>query len=124
MAKKPNKVAEEQHKTEEAVAAAPAPEKTTKSIVNPKYAGRYKKGGSDALAEFINEQCNDDKGNFSFAKFFELCRANDLGEKEGVDMFEQQVEEKRHGAPGRARMTLRNRLAGIARRNKKLIDLE
>lgn len=96
--------------------------KTTKSIVPSKYAGRYKNGGEDPLAVFIKEQCVAE-GNFSFAKFFELCRKNGLPEDK-VAHYEGQVTTKRHGAEGRARMTLRNMLATIVRKDNKAITLE
>jgi len=122
MAKAPAKTAPE------ATAPEPAAEekKATKSIVNARYVGKYKKGGNDDLAVFINEQCTDEKTHvFDWAKFFDLCRANGLGEKEGVDHYQEQVlVEKRNGAAGRARMTLRNRLAAIVRRDKRLKGLD
>lgn len=93
--------------------------KSTKSIVPAKYAGRYKSGGSDALAEFIKAQSKDEKGEFSFPQFFALCRVNGLPE-EKVAHYEGQVAEKRNGSQGRARMTLRNMLATIARKTGKL----
>ena len=99
---------------------APA-EKEKKSIVPAKYADRYKTGGSDALAEFIKAQCNGKEG-FEFPAFFDLCRKNGLAE-EKVAHYEGQVAEKRHGSQGRARMTLRNMLATIARKNGKLVGL-
>lgn len=93
--------------------------KSTKSIVPKKYAGKYKDGGSDELAVFIKAQCKDDKGEFSFPAFFDLCRKNGLPE-EKVAHYEGQVAEKRNGSQGRARMTLRNMLATIARKNGSL----
>jgi hypothetical protein len=101
---------------------APVEAKTTKSIVPSKYSGRYKNGGEDPLAQFIKAQCADDKG-FSFEKFFELCSANGIAQ-EKVDHYKGQVAEKRHGAEGRARMTLRNMLATFARKNGKLVGLD
>lgn len=101
---------------------APAETKTTKSIVPARYADRYKKGGGDALAEFINAQCGEKEG-FSFTKFWELCKKNGLP-AEKVDHYAGQVDEKRHGAQGRARMTLRNMLATIVRRDGKLTALD
>jgi len=99
-----------------------APAKTTKSIVPSKYAGKYKNGGDDPLAQFIKSQCVEE-GNFSFAKFFQLCRDNGLPE-EKVAHYEGQVAEKRHGAEGRARMTLRNMLATIVRKDGKAKGLD
>ena len=96
-------------------------EKETKSIVPAKYAGRYKNGGTDALAEFINEQCKG-KDGFEYPAFFELCRKNGIAEEQ-VAKYEGQVAESRHGSQGRARMTLRNMLATIARKNGKLVNL-
>ena len=104
------------------VETAQEPQKTTKSIVPAKYSGRYKNGGEDALAQFIKEQCTAE-GAFSFAKFFELCEKNGLP-TEKVEHYKGQVAEKRHGAEGRARMTLRNMLATIARKNGKLAGLD
>jgi len=92
-----------------------------KSIVPSKYGTKYKKGGSDDLAKFINTQCTAESG-FDFDKFFDLCRANGLDAAK-VDHYQQQVADKRHGAPGRARMTLRNMLATPARKNGKLVGL-
>ena len=96
--------------------------KTTKSIVPSKYSGRYKNGGDDPLALFIKEQSVVD-GNFSFDKFFELIEANGVP-SEKVEHYRAQVAEKRHGAEGRARMTLRNMLATIVRKNGKAIGLD
>jgi hypothetical protein len=96
--------------------------KTTKSIVPSKYSGRYKDGGSDPLAAFIKSQCVAD-GNFSFDRFFQLCLKNGLPE-EKVAHYAAQVAEKRHGAEGRARMTLRNMLATIVRKSGKATGLD
>lgn len=105
----------------EAGAAADAAEKATKSIVPKKYGNKYKGGGSDALAEFIKAQCTG-KDGFEFPTFFELCKKNGLP-TDKVDHYSAQVAEKRHGAEGRARMTLRNMLATIARKNGKLVGM-
>ena len=104
--------------TEQKTEAEP---KKTKSIVPAKYASRYKDGGEDALAAFIKEQCNG-KDGFEFTAFFDLCRKNGLPE-EKVAHYQGQVAEKRHGAEGRARMTLRNMLATLVRKNNKLVNL-
>jgi hypothetical protein len=102
--------------------AAPAEVKTTKSIVPSKYSGRYKNGGEDPLAQFIKAQSVVD-GNFSFDRFFELIAKNGVPQ-EKVDHYKAQVAEKRHGAEGRARMTLRNMLATIVRKNGKATGLD
>jgi len=100
----------------------PAEEKkATKSIVPSKYSGRYKNGGEGPLAEFIKTQSTVDSA-FSFDRFFELCLKNGLPQDK-VDHYRSQVQEKRHGAEGRTRMTLRNMLATIARKNGKLVGL-
>src|SRR4249920_2265064 len=103
----------------EATATEP---KSTKSIVPSKYAGRYKNGGNDPLAEFIKAQCTTDEG-FSFPNFFKLCAENGVP-KDKVDHYQNQVTAKRHGAEGRARMTLRNMLATIVRKNGKATGLD
>lgn len=91
------------------------------SIVPNKYAGKYKDGGSDALAEFIKAECAG-KDGFEFTAFFALCRKNGLVDAH-VAPYEQAIAAKAHGAEGRARMTLRNRLASIARKNGHLVRL-
>jgi len=106
--------------TVETVEATESP-KVTKSIVPARYAGRYKAGGSDELAEFIKKQATGKEG-FEWPAFFQLVRANGILE-EKVAHYEAQVAAKRHGAEGRARMTLRNMLATIARKNGKLVGL-
>lgn len=100
--------------------AAPATEAaaTTKSIVDRKYAGKYKAGQRDALGTFIDEQCVGKEG-FEYPAFFNLCRINGVAEAQ-VDKYEKIVADKAHGGQGRARMTLRNMLATIARKNGKL----
>jgi hypothetical protein len=102
-------------------AAAPATETVKKSIVPAKYSGKYKDGGGDQLAEFIKQECTG-KDGFEFTAFFELCRKNGIAEDK-VTHYQGQIAEKRHGAEGRARMTLRNMLASIARKNGKLVGL-
>ena len=111
-------MAEEQ---EVEVAEATTEKKETKSIVPAKYAGRYKAGGSDALAAFINENCKG-KDGFEYPAFFELCKKNGIDEAK-VDHYAGQIKDNRHGSQGRARMTLRNMLATIARKNGKLQNL-
>lgn len=96
--------------------------KSTKSIVPSKYAGKYKDGGSDPLAEFIKSQ-SVGKDGFEFPAFFTLCRKNGIAE-EKVAHYEKLVADKAHGAEGRARMTLRNMLATPARKNGKLVALD
>jgi len=109
--------------TNETATTEPVAEvKTTKSIVPSKYSGRYKNGGEDPLALFIKEQCATKEG-FDFPKFFELCKKNGIAD-EKVDHYQAQVAEKRHGAEGRARMTLRNMLATIVRKNGKAIGMD
>jgi hypothetical protein len=71
---------------------------------------------------FIKEQCVQD-GTFSFDSFFELCSANGIAQDK-VDHYKGQVAEKRHGAEGRARMTLRNMLATFVRKNGKAVGLD
>lgn len=98
---------------------APATEaKVRKSIVPAKYADKYKDGGSDALSNFIKEQCVGKEG-FEFTAFFNLCRINGIAEAQ-VAKYESAVASKAQGANGRARMTLRNMLATLARKNGKL----
>lgn len=104
----------------EATTEAPATEtKVSKSIVPTKYAGKYKDGGSSPTSLFIKEQCVG-KDGFEFTAFFNLCRLNGIKEEE-VAKYEGQVAAKTQGANGRARMTLRNMLATLARKNGKLI---
>lgn len=107
-----------------AAETAPAAEKSTKSIVPAKYGTKYRDGGSDDLANFINAQCAEgEKKEFSFAKYFELCRKNGLDEAK-VKHYEGLVESKVRGGEGRARMTLRNMLATPARKQGHLVGLD
>src|SRR5262245_14467902 len=99
----------------------PAAVKTTKSIVPSKYTARYKNGGDDVLANFIKSECASQEG-FNFDKFFELCSKTGIAQDK-VDHYKGQVSAKRHGAEGRARMTLRNMLATIVRKNGKALSL-
>lgn len=110
------------HTAEAEAAPAPTAEaKSTKSIVPSKYGSKYRNGGSDALAEFIKTACTG-KDGFEYTAFFALCRKNGIAEEQ-VAKYEGQVAAKQHGAPGRARMTLRNMLATVARKNGKLVNL-
>jgi hypothetical protein len=95
--------------------------KETKSIVPARYAGKYKAGGSDALAEFINAQCKG-KDGFDYPAFFELALKNGVSQEQ-VDKYSGQVAEKRHGSQGRARMTIRNMIATTVRKTGKVIGL-
>jgi hypothetical protein len=106
----------------DATNTAEAPAKTSKSIVPAKYAGKYKDGGSDALAVFLKEQCITKEG-FSYPLFFKLCRINGIPEDK-VAMYEGQVEAKKLGSQGRARMTLRNMLATLVRKDGTIKDLD
>lgn len=76
---------------------------------------------NDALAEFINTQSSGKEG-FEYPAFFALCRKNGIAE-EKVAHYEGLVASGAHGAQGRAKMTLRNMLATIARKNGKLVGL-
>lgn len=103
---------------------ATAPKGESKSIVPSKYANKYKGGGSDPLALFIKSICGEgDK--FEYSAFFALCRKNIGGSltEEKIAHYEEAVASKAQGANGRARMTLRNMLAPIARKNNGLNNL-
>jgi len=99
-----------------------AEDKVTKSIVPARYAGRYKGGGSDALATFINDQCKGKEG-FEYEAFFELALKNGVSQEQ-VDKYAGQVAEKRHGSQGRARMTVRNMIATQVRKSGVVIGLD
>lgn len=103
----------EAEKNTAAVDTAAEETKSVKSIVPSKYAGKYKGGGSDELAQFINQQCTVEN-KFSYDKFFELCRTNGVAD-EHIKPYADAITAKAHGAQGRTRMTLRNRLAAIGR---------
>lgn len=93
----------------------------TKTIVPPKYAGKYKNGGQGPLSDFIRQTCGEgDK--FEFTAFWELCRKNGISEEQ-ITKYKQQVDDKAHGANGRARMTLANSLRAIARKQQTLKNL-
>jgi hypothetical protein len=113
----------EETNTTEAPDATDATVVAKKSIVPAKYAGKYKDGGSDALATFINEQCKTKEG-FDYGLFFDLCINNGLDAAKVNHYKDQVLVEKRLGSQGRARMTLRNMLATIARKDGKLRGLD
>lgn len=97
---------------------------TKKSIVPSKYSGKYRGGGIGPTAAFINEQCKTSDGTFSFQVFFDLATKNGIDAAQ-VEKYRAQVfDEKRHGAPGRARMTIGNMLNAKARKDGKLIALD
>lgn len=96
------------------VATAEAPAK--KSIVPQGW-----KSKGDDLSKFIDEQSSG-KDGFEYTAFFNLCRKNGIAE-EKVAHYETLVASKAHGSQGRAKMTLRNMLATIARKNGKLVGL-
>jgi fructose-specific component phosphotransferase system IIB-like protein len=91
-------------------------EKTTKSIVPAGW-----KSKNDDLAKFIDNQCSGKEG-FEYPAFFSICRKNGIDEAK-VKHYEELVASKAHGSQGRAKMTLRNMLATIARKNGKLVGL-
>lgn len=95
----------------------PADGKVVKSIVPSKYAGKYKNGGDDALAVFIKEQCTVD-GKFDFNKFGELAKINGIDAAK-VDGYLAAIAEKKGGAAGRMRMTLRNSMTPLCRADAK-----
>ena len=96
--------------------------KVSKSIVPAKYAGKYANGGNDELAKFINDECKGKEG-FDYQKFFDLCSLNGIAEEQ-VKKYQNQVADKKLGSQGRARMTLRNMLATIARKDGHLKNLD
>src|SRR6478752_2168616 len=111
-----------ENKMDDATQHPEAEAKERKSIVPAKYGNKYKNGGTDELAVFINAQASGKEG-FEYPAFFALCRKNGIAEDK-VAHYEAQVAEKRHGAQGRARMTLRNMLATLARKNGKALALD
>lgn len=117
--------------TKEDTATAEAPAK--KSIIPPKYQGKYK-GAEDWLSEFIDGQVKvvpmkektvtegegDDavtktitvaagKAKLDLDKLFALTDAN------GIDSREMRAQRDRKNAPGRIRMTLGNALRAAAK---------
>lgn len=120
---KENEVQNETATAEDTVTeTATAETKSTKSIVPAKYAGKYKNGGSDPVAEFIKAQCGEgDK--FNFDTFFALCQKNGISTDQ-TNKYSGQIAENLQGAKGRARMTLGNTLRANARKNGKLVGLD
>jgi len=94
-----------------------------KSIVPAKYSGKYK-GAGDQVAEFINKACSGTDGKFQFEAFFELCKINGIDEAKVKHYSDQVFVENRHGAKGRARMTLGNMLRSLAGKNGGLLGLD
>lgn len=110
---------------------APAPATETQSapateaVAHKSIVPRGWKSKEDALAKFINEQCTG-KDGFQWPAFFQLMRENIGGTltEDKIAHYEGQVNAKINGAPGRAKMTLRNMLATNVRKNGKAIGLD
>ena len=94
-----------------------ATETTKKSIVPQGW-----KSKNDELKQFVDEQCSG-KDGFEYSAFFELCRKNGVAEDQ-VKKYEEVYASKAHGSQGRVKMTLRNMLATIARKDGKLVGLD
>lgn len=106
--------------TTTAPAATVEGEKTNKSIINPKYRGKYKE--PDFLGKTINEAATKMKtvttkgaegqpdttkkvaDGVDVVALFELAKAN------GIDVEKFRAQQDGHGFPGRFRMTVRNML--------------
>lgn len=101
--------------TTETPATEPA---KTKSIVPAGW-----KSKNDDLKQFIDKECADDKGAFTFDKFAELAKKNGVDAAK-VDHYIGVVASKAHGAEGRAKMTVRNMLATLVRKNSKIVGLD
>lgn len=112
----------------------------TKSIIDPKYQGKYKE--KDWLGKFIDEQATDPvmkevklkdedgkptgetemqptaKTKLDLDKFFALADAN------YIDTASMKEQRDRPNAPGRIRMTLGNSLRAAAKHRHGLFDLD
>lgn len=119
----------------------------TKSIIDPKYQGRYKEENKDWLAKFIDANATDvvmktvktktvevdDEGNEtevvtseevpSKKKSLNVEALFTIGEKNGLDVEKFRDQIGRKNAPGRLRMTIGNMLRAEARRRFGLIDV-
>lgn len=97
--------------------------KATKSIINPKYKGKYK-GASDFIGELIDSNCRSasekGQGELNPSLVIQLGRKNNLDAKK-LDNLEAQIGQK--NAPGRIRMTVGNMLRAAAKRRHGLLDL-
>lgn len=102
-------------------AADPAPQSETSTAERKSIVPAGWKSKGDVLSKFIDEQSTG-KDGFEYAAFFTLCRENGLPEDK-IANYEKLVASKAHGAQGRAKMTLRNMLATVARKNGKLVGL-
>lgn len=116
--------------------------KETKSIINPKYVGKYKE--QDWLGGFISGQVTeaqtkekqikdkDEDGNetvrvetvelkkrsLNLDKLFDLCKVNN------IDTAAMEAQRDRKNAPGRIRMTLGNSLRAAAKHRHGLFDID
>lgn len=88
------------------------------SIVDKKYAEKYKSKEKDWLSKFIDSQViTEDSKKINTEKLLDLARAN------GIDVKDWEGQEG-GSVPGRMRMTLGNMLRAAARKRHGLNDVE
>jgi len=119
-------------------------EKSTNSIIDPKYAQALKNKPKDWLGQFLDERVTeaqtrekvvktkDDEGNVTettetvtlkarkldLDSLFGLCKANN------IDTEAMEAQRDRKNAPGRIRMTLGNQLRAAAKHRHGLYDAD
>lgn len=109
-----------------------------KSIVDPKYADRYKDRPKDWVANLIDAEATvpvtkvvktkDEDGTETEEvvetgkRTLDLDRLFDLARANGVDVTNLEASRDTQGAPGRARMTVANSLRAAARKRHGLND--
>lgn len=124
-----------------------AVEKTSKSIIDPKYRGKYKT--QDWLGEFIGSQISitkvlpaqaasdavgeigkegykpakEAKPERTVVEGLDIDKLFELGSKNGLDLSKFQTQRGSHGFDGRLRMTVRNMLQPVAKQRHGLWDL-
>ena len=112
--------------TEEATEDQP---KSTSSIVDSKYAGRYR-NASDFIGDLINDQCLDEytettaSGKERVTRRLNVHKVLDLAEKNGGDVTVLRNQTDRPNAPGRIRMSAGNMLRARAIRRHGLYNLK
>jgi hypothetical protein len=102
--------------------------KSTNSIVNPEYAGKYR-GASDFIGELIEEQCKVEitettkSGKEKTRQVFDVDWMLNLAKKNNIDVTKLEKGKENANAAGRIRMSVGNMLRARAMRRHALYDL-
>ena len=104
-------------------------EETTGSIIDPKYAQRYR-GSKDFIGEFIDDQCREEhteytkSGKEKTVRHMSVNLMLDLAERNGANVGALRNQTDRPNAAGRIRMSVGNMLRARALKRHGLYNLD